>query len=187
MRLFNRESRLESLERQSAAVNAQIQKLKAELEALCDAQHIDPVLKLWLQKRYGFDYAEERAIYEKILREKQALICELQKEKEKLQGELNDEIWIQRLKQKDIRFYGENVVGFEGSVVKLRCPWCKTQRMFDARNSVALQTILSATSAEELQAAYSLGNTIGVECGNILKNGPRCGFTFEVKIARIKI
>ena len=187
MRFFKRETKLQTLERQSAAIDSQIIDVKANLKALKGNGLIDPILRKFLEQKLAFNYDLEKQKLENIIRAKEIQIAELEKEKKKLLGELNDEIWKRRLKDKDIRFYGENVVGFEGSVVKLRCPWCKTQRLFDARDSVALKTILSTTTAEELQAAYSLGNTIGVECGNILKDGCRCGFTFEVKIARIKI
>jgi len=187
MRLFHKETELQILERQLHAIDGQISEAQASLRALKGNGHIDPILQKFLQERLAFDYEFEKQKFESIVRAKETQIAELEREKKKLLGELNDEIWKRRLKDKDIRFYGENVVGFEGSVVKLKCPWCGTVRLFDARDSVALKTILSATSAEELQAAYSLGNAISVECGNILKDGSRCGFTFEVKIARIKI
>jgi len=182
LRFFKRETKLQTLERQSAAVNAQIQKLKAELQALSDAQHIDPVLKLWLQKRYGFNYAEERAIYEKIVNEKQALICELEKEKKKLEPQLEEEAFQQKLKDKQITFSGSDVKNFKGSVVTVKCHACGCIFDLDVRNRGSFANLLQAENENELKLLYNRKNN------NVWpENCPNCGSPLDIWFWRGKI
>ena len=181
MRFLKRENQLETLQRQLAIIDRQIGELQGQIENLTDSSKMDPILKLWLETRYGFDYTQEKAIYEKLLREKQALVCELEKERDKLQPQINEAQFQQELQQKEIRFTGPEVQHFKGSTVTFQCSSCRHKFQVDFRGFGAFQNMLIAANEQELQFLYARKiNSFELKC-------PKCNATFTVTVWRGKI
>jgi len=156
MPFLKRENKLETPQRQVAIIDRQIGELQGQIENLTDSSKMDPVLKLWLETRYGFDYTQEKAIYEKILREKQALICELEKERDKLQPQINEAQFQQELQQKEIRFEGVDVDGYVGSIVKIHCSHCGHCFETDLRNHGSFNNVILCSNQTALNQVYAM-------------------------------
>jgi predicted RNase H-like nuclease (RuvC/YqgF family) len=181
MRFFRRESTLETLQRQLAAIDKQIQELKDDLQALKGNEPIDPVLKLWLQTRYGFDYNEQKTLYTKLLNEKKARLNDLTKEKAKVEAQLQKLLEKERIRAMQIRFEGLGILSSEGSIAKIKCQNCSNVFEHDFQTYGGFINLLQCANQAELNFCYSRGvNIFEIRC-------PKCGNSMIIKAFRGKI
>jgi hypothetical protein len=141
MRFFKRESTLEILQRQLSIIDKQASELKASLEALRGNGLIDPVLRKFLEEHCGFDYGLEREKLEMVVRQKEAQLAELEGEKKKLEPQLQEEAFQQRLRDMQIYFDGADVEGSIGSIVKVKCSHCGHRFDKDLRSHGSFQNV----------------------------------------------
>ena len=173
---------MQTLQRQSVAIDSQIIGVKADLKALKGDGLIDPVLQKFLQERLAFDYEFEKEKLARAISIKEAELAQLEKEKKKLEPELQEEAFQQKLKDKQITFSGKDVKNFKGSIVKVKCHSCGCIFDLDVRNRGSFANLLQAESENELKLLYNRKNN------NVWpENCPNCGSPLDVWFWRGKI
>jgi hypothetical protein len=173
---------LESLERQLHAVDGQIGEAQADLTAFRGNGHIDPVLKKFLEERFGFNYDLEKEKLEMVVRQKETQLAELESEKAKIQPAIQEASFQQKLKDMQISFSGSDVQNFKGSIVKVKCHSCGCIFDLDVRNRGSFANLLQAESENELKLLYNRKNN------NVWpENCSKCGSPLDIWFWRGKI
>ena len=159
MRFWKRETKLETLQRQMDNLNQEISELKKELEILKggNPQGLDPVLHMFLRDRLQFDYEQEKRKWKWFVNETSSLLAQLEKDRQKLEAELREEVFREEFKRRDIRFVGRDVEGFDFTVVKFKCSKCGHRFSQDLRNHGSFNNVWSCTTTEALTQIYQLG------------------------------
>jgi DNA repair exonuclease SbcCD ATPase subunit len=156
MRLFQRQTKLETLKRQMDSLNQEISELKAELVEL-NGGPIDPVLNRFLKLRLGFDYAAEKEALERQVRQIKWQLKELEHEKAKLEPQISEEAFREEFKRRDIRFVGRDVEGFDYTLVKFKCSKCGHKFSQDLRNHGSFNNVWACSTDIALTQIYMLG------------------------------
>jgi len=178
MQFFRKTSSLETLQQQLRDIDSQMTRLNVEIQNLTDNSKMDSVLKFWLEARLGFSYDEQKAVYNKLLNEKKALLSNLTKEKQKIETQLQTLWEKERLRAMKIRFEGQGILDSDGSVCRIQCQNCKNVYVHDFKIYGAFENILACTSQNELQFLYNRGvNVFEVKC-------PRCNASVVIKVFR---
>ena len=136
-------------------LNQQIVELQAELSELTSGS-IDPALNRFLKLQFGFDYATEKEALDRQVKGLKWQLKELENEKAKLEPELREEVFQEELKRKGIRFVGQDVAGFEGSIVKIRCSHCGHKFQVDLRNHGSFSNVWGCSTETALQQIYAM-------------------------------
>jgi hypothetical protein len=179
--------KLEDIEKTMVETDKKILETNKEIKRLTEGAPFDPVLSFWLQSIFGFDYNTEKTILNDKETRLRIELESLATEKARLQAEFENETWLKKLKNADIKFAGMGLLSFDGSILRLKCPQCGSKIDYDATGTTQLNTILSVRSFEDLKVVLGYGSDIiSVPCGRT-KNGSLCGYTFGIKIIRGKV
>jgi phenylalanyl-tRNA synthetase alpha subunit len=154
MRFFKRGSKLETLTEKLKLLNDEINTLQAQIKDLTSDG--DPVIRLILKERLGIDYKEERSRYEAIIDKKKQKITVLEKEKQRLQPQIQEAAFQEELNRKGIHFEGEDVAGYVGSVVKIRCSHCGHRFSQDLRSNGAFNNVWLCSTETALNQIHSM-------------------------------
>jgi organic radical activating enzyme len=159
MRLFQRQTKLETLKRQMDSLNQEISELKKELETLKggNPQGLDPVLHMFLRDRLQFDYEHAKRKWEWAVNETSSLLAQLEKDRQKLEAELREEAFREEFKRRDIRFVGQDVEGFDYTLVKFKCSKCGHKFSQDLRNHGSFNNVWACSTDIALTQIYMLG------------------------------
>ena len=178
MQFFRKTSSLETLQQQLRAIDSQITSLNMEIQNLTDNSKMDSVLKFWLETRFGFNYDEQKTVYNKLLNEKKALLSDLTKEKQKIETQLQTLWEKERLRAMKIRFEGQGILDSDGFICRIQCQNCKNVFQHDFRPYGAFDNILACQNQNELQFLYNRGvNVFEIRC-------PKCNASVVVKVFR---
>jgi uncharacterized protein (DUF342 family) len=156
MRFFKRRTELEGLQRQIQAVESQIGKLKQDIAALKSNGPIDPILKKFLEERFGFSYEVEKSKLEMVVRQKETQLTELEREKAKIQPAIQEASFQQKLRDMQIHFEGLDVEGYVGSVVKIHCSHCGHRFQTDLRNHGSFNNVTLCSNETALNQIYAM-------------------------------
>jgi DNA-binding transcriptional MerR regulator len=158
MRLFQRQTKLETLQKELGDLELQIKELKQELAELRgETMPIDPVVYRFLKLRLGFDYAAEKEALERQVRQIKWQLKELEHEKAKLEPQISEEAFKQEFLRRGIRFTGQDVEGFEYTVVKFKCSKCGHKFSQDLRNHGSFNNVWACSTDIALTQIYMLG------------------------------
>jgi chromosome segregation ATPase len=156
MKLFQRQTKLETLEKELADLNLQIQELQQELKELRgETTPINPVLLRFL-KRVGFDYVAEKEALDRKVRQIEWHLKEFEREKAKLESQISEEAFREECKRRGIKFIGEDVEGYEFSTVKIRCSHCGHKFKVDLRNHGSFNNVWTCSTDVALQQIYAM-------------------------------
>jgi chaperonin cofactor prefoldin len=144
-----------TLQRQAESINGQISELKAELAEL-NGGPVDPVLNRFLKKRLGFDYAAEKEALERQVRQIKWQLKELEHEKAKLEPQISEEAFKQEFLRRGIRFIGQDVEGFDYTLVKFKCSKCGHRFSQDLRNHGSFNNVWACSTDVALQQVYAM-------------------------------
>jgi len=156
MRFLKRETELQTLQRRWNAIEVQIGEAKASLTALKGNGLIDPVLQKFLQERLAFDYEFEKEKLARAISAKEAELTQLEKEKKKLEPELQELAFQQKLRDMQIRFEGVDVDGYVGSIVKIHCSHCGHRFQTDLRSHGSFNNVISCSNQTALNQIYAM-------------------------------
>jgi DNA repair exonuclease SbcCD ATPase subunit len=182
MRFWKRETKLETLEKELADLNLQIQELQQELKELRgETTPLNPVLLRFL-KRVGFDYMAEKETLDRQVRQIEWHLKELEREKVKLESQISEEAFREEFKRRGIRFVGRDVEGFDFTIVKLKCPGCGHKFHRYLADHGSFNNVWNCTTQIALQQVYAMKfNRIWpLQC-------PRCGRELDVWVTREKL
>ena len=180
MKLFNKQTRLETLQKQLEDLDMQIEELKQELKELRgETTPLNPILLRFLKLNFNFNYAAEKEALDRLIRQKETFLRELETEKARLEPELHEALFQEELQQKGVKFVGEDVESFEGTTVKIKCAQCKHSFSLDLKGHGCLNNVLLAQTPEEFKFVRNRGlNQVWpLSC-------PRCGRHLELIVTR---
>jgi DNA-binding transcriptional MerR regulator len=157
MRLFHKQTKLETLQKELGDLELQIKELKQELAELRgETTPIDPVVYRFLKLRLGFDYTAEKETLERQVRQIEWHLKELEREKVKLESQISEEAFREEFKRRGIKFIGKDVKGYEFSTVKIRCSHCGHKFSQDLRNHGSFNNVWACSTDVALQQVYAL-------------------------------
>jgi prefoldin subunit 5 len=157
MQFWKRQTKLEQLQKELGDLELQIKELKQELAELRgQTTPIDPVVYRFLKLHLGFNYAVEKEALERQVRQIKWQLKELEHEKAKLEPELREEAFREEFKRRDIRFVGQDVEGFDYTVVKFKCSSCGHKFQVDLRNHGSFNNVWNCTTEIALQQIHAM-------------------------------
>jgi cell division septum initiation protein DivIVA len=157
MQFLKRQTKLETLQKELGDLELQIKELKQELAELRgETTPIDPVVYRFLKLRLGFNYAAEKEALERQVRQIKWQLKELEHEKAKLEPQISEEAFKQEFLRRGIRFTGQDVEGFEGSIVKIRCSHCGHKFQMDLRNYGGFNNVWACSTETALQQIHAM-------------------------------
>jgi DNA-binding transcriptional MerR regulator len=182
MKLFHRHTKLETLQKELGDLELQIKELKQDLAELRgETTPINSVVYRFLKLHLGFNYAVEKEALDRLVRQKETFLKELEKEKSRIEAELQTLWEKERLRAMKIRFEGQGVLDSDGSICRIQCQNCKNVYTHDFKLYGAFDNILACQSQNELQFLYNRGiNVFEVKC-------PKCNASVVVKVFRSRV
>jgi chaperonin cofactor prefoldin len=182
MKFFQKQSKLETLQKELADLNLQIEELQHELKELRgETTPINAVLLRFLKLNFNFNFTREKEALERLVRQKETFLKELEKEKSRIEAELQTLWEKERLRAMKIRFEGQGVLDSDGSICRIKCVNCGHVYTHDFKPYGAFDNILACQSQNELQFLYNRGiNVFEVKC-------PKCNASVVVKVFRSRV